>query len=143
MPKSTNTCNNILALIYNATTWNGVAENDTSSPIVNIYMALATVTGAPGDTMSTNEATYTNYARVTVARTVGGWTAPAASATSNAAAIDYAQCGITGNTVVAAKTGVAVGASDVLHYGDLNAPITVSSLIRPTFDIGAVTITEA
>jgi len=143
MPKSTATCNSILALIYNATTWNGVAENDTTSPITDIYMALATVTGAPTDTMSTNEATYTNYARQTVVRTTSGWDAPSGGATANTAAIDYPQCGVTGNTIVAAKTGVAVGASQVLHYGDLNASIAVSSLIRPTFDIGAVTITEA
>lgn len=143
MPKSTNTCNNFLALLYNATPWANIADNAAASPVTNIYMALATVTGAVGDTMSTNEATYTNYVRVTVARTTGGWTAPAASATSNAAAIDFAQCGVTGNTIVAAKTGKAAGASDVFHYGDLNSPIAVSSLIRPTFDIGAVTITEA
>jgi len=143
MPKSTATCNSILALIYNATTWNGVAENDTTSPITDIYMALATVTGAVSDTMSTNEATYTNYTRQAVVRTTSGWTAPSGGATANAAAIDYPQCGVTGNTIVAAKTGVATGASQVLHYGDLNASIAVSSLIRPTFDIGAVTITEA
>jgi hypothetical protein len=143
MPKSTNTCNNILALIYNATTWANVAINATASPITDIYLALATVTGAVSDTMSTNEATYTNYARQTVVRTTSGWTAPSGSSTSNVAAVDFPQCGVTGNTIVAAKTGKAVGASDVFHYGDLNAPITVSNLIRPTFDIGAITITEA
>lgn len=143
MPKSSNTCNNILALIYNATTWANVAINATSSPITDIYLALATVTGSPSDTMSTNEATYTNYARQTVVRTTSGWTAPSGSSTSNVAAVDFPQCGVTGNTIVAAKTGKAAGASDVFHYGDLNAPITVSNLIRPTFDVGAITISES
>lgn len=142
MPKSTSACNSILALIYNATTWADVAENDTTSPMTDIEMALATVTGAVADTMSTNEATYTNYVRQTVVRTTLGWDAPSGGATANAAAIDYPQCGVTGNTIVAAKTG-KTGAGQVFHYGDLNAPIAVSSLIRPTFDIGAVTITEA
>lgn len=142
MPKSTSACNSILALIYNATTWADVAENDTTSPMTDIEMALATVTGAVADTMSTNEATYTNYVRQTVVRTTLGWDAPSGGATANAAAIDYPQCGVTGNAIVAAKTG-KTGAGQVFHYGDLNAPIAVSSLIRPTFDIGAVTITEA
>jgi len=143
MPKSTSICNNFLALLYNATTWANVATNATSSPITDIYLALSTVTGAPADTMSTNEATYTNYVRKTVVRSTLGWTAPSGASTSNAASVDFAQCGVTGNTIVAAKTGKAVGASEVFHYGDLNAPITVSNLIRPTFDIGAITITEA
>lgn len=142
MPKSTSACNDILALIYNATTWADIAENDTTSPMTDITIALAKVTGAPADTMSTNEADYTNYVRKLVARTVVGWTVPSGGSTSNAVAIDYAQCGVTGNTIVAAKTG-KTGAGEVFHYGDLNAPIIVSSLIRPTFDIGAVTITEA
>lgn len=142
MPKSTSACNSILALIYNATTWADVAENDTTSPMTDIEIALAKVTGAAGDTMATNEADYTNYVRQTVVRSTLGWDAPSGGATANAAAIDYPQCGVTGNTIVAAKTG-KTGAGQVFHYGDLNAPIAVSSLIRPTFDIGAVTITES
>lgn len=143
MPKGTTSCNNILALIYNATAWANVADNAAASPITNIYLALATASGAPSDTMSTNEATYTNYVRQTVARTTSGWTAPSGGSTSNVAVINYAQCGVTGNTITSGKTGVATGASAVLHYGDLNAPIIVSNLIRPTFDPGAVTITES
>lgn len=143
MPKSTNTCNNFLALLYNATAWANVADNAASSPITTISVALSTVTGAVGDTMSTNEATYTNYARQTVARTTGGWAVPASRATSNAAQITFPQCGASGNTITSAKTGKAAGASDVYHYGDLNAPISVSNLIQPVFAIGAMTITEA
>jgi hypothetical protein len=142
MGKSTNTCNNFLALLYNATPWANIADNAASSPITDIHFAVAKVTGAVGDTMSTNECDFTNYARQTMARSVAGWTAPASRATSNAAAITFPQCGVTGNTVVAAKTGKAAGASDVFHYGDLNAPVILSNLIRLVFDIGAVTITE-
>lgn len=143
MPKSTNTCNNFLALVYNATAWANIADNAASSPITNIYVALATVTGAVGDTMSTNEATYTNYVRQTVVRSTSGWVAPASRATSNAAQITFPQCGASGNTITSAKAGKATGASDVFHYGDLNASIAVSNLIQPVFAIGAVTITES
>lgn len=143
MPKGTNVCNNFLALLYNGTTWANVAINATASPITDIYMALANVTGAPGDTMSTSETAYTNYVRQTIVRSTLGFTAPSGAATSNAAAVNYPQCGVTGDTIVAAKLGKAAGASDVFHYGDLNSPVAVSNNIRLTFDIGDITITEA
>ena len=143
MPKSTSVCNKILALIYNATPWANIADNASSSPIANITMALKTASDTPTSTMSTGETVYTNYARVSVARTTGGWTAPSAGATSNVAVINYAQCGVTGATITSAATGVGAGAVDILHYGDLNASIAVSNLIRPTFDPGSVTITES
>lgn len=144
MPKSTVTCNNFLALLYNATPWANIADNASASPITLIHVALAKVTGAPTDTMSTNEADYTNYVRLTTNRATGagGWTAPSGGAISNVSALTYAQCGVTGNTIVAAKTGKAAGASEVFHYGDLNAPVVVSNLIRVVFDPGAATITE-
>lgn len=142
MPKSTASSNAIMALIYNATTWANVAENASASPITDIYVALATASGAVSDTMSTNEATYTNYARQSVARSTGGWTVPVAGATTNVGAVTFPACGVTGNTITSAKTGTATGASTVLHYGDLNAPIIVSNLIQPVFAINAITITE-
>lgn len=143
MPKGTTACNNILALMYNATAWADVAENDSSSPAAVIQMALATASYAASDALNADEATYTNYVRQTPARTTGGWTAPSGGATSNAAAIEYPQCGASGNTIVAAATGKGAGAGELWHYGDLNASIAVSNQIQPRFPIGAVTITEA
>lgn len=143
MPKATVTCNNIVGLYYNATAIANIADNAAASPLASITMALSTVTGAPADTMATNLATYTNYANQTIVRTTSGWTAPSGGATSNAAAIEFPQCGASGNTITSAKTGKGTGAVDVFHYGDLNASITVSNLIQPRFAIGGVTITEA
>ena len=68
MPKGTSACNAILALIYNATAWANVADNAASSPLTNIAMALATASYTGASTLATNESTYTNYARVNVAR---------------------------------------------------------------------------
>lgn len=42
MPKSTTVCNAILALIFNATTWNNVAENDSTSPATALDIAFHT-----------------------------------------------------------------------------------------------------
>lgn len=143
MPKSTNTCNNILALIYNATPWANIADNAAASPITTTPMALATASYSVSSTLSSNETAYTNYVRQTPARTTGGWTAPSGGATSNAAAIEYPQCGITGATITSAAVGKGAGAADIFHYGDLNSPIAVSNQIQPRFPIGAVTITES
>lgn len=142
MPKSTTTCNNMLGLYYNATAIANIADNAAASPIATVYVALATASYSASSTMSSNETAYTNYVRQSTARTTGGWTAPAAGATSNAAAIEFPQCGVTGATITSAATGKTTGAADIFHYGDLNASIAVSNQIQPRFPIGAVTITE-
>jgi len=143
MPKSTTTSNSIVALIYNATPIANIADNAASAPTTNVYIALATASYTVASTMSSNETVYTNYVRQFAARTTAGWTAPASGATSNVASIEFPQCGVTGATITSACTGKATGASNIFHYGDLNASIAVSNLIQPRFPIGAVTITEA
>ena len=143
MPKATTTCNNILALIYNATAWANIADNAAASPITNIYMALATASYSAASNAGSNETVYTNYVRQAVARSVAGRTAPSGGSTSNAAAIEYPQCGVTGATITSACTAKATGASDIFHYGDLNSPIAVSNQIQPRFPIGSATVSEA
>lgn len=144
MPKSTATCDDIVGLYYNATPIANIADDASASPLANIYVALHTASLTPAATQSTSETAYTNYARVAVARTTGGWSAPASGATSNVAAIEFAQCGVTGATITTASTGKASsGATDIFHYGDLNASITVSNAIQPRFPAAAATITEA
>lgn len=143
MPKATATCNNIVGLYYNATPIANIADNAAASPITLVYVALATASYSVSSTLASNETVYTNYVRQSTARTTGGWTAPSGGATSNVAAIEYPQCGVTGATITSAATGKSTGAADVFHYGDLNAPIAVSNQIQPRFPIGAVTITEA
>lgn len=144
MPKSTSICNSLLALLYNATAWAFIADNAASSPKTLVYMSLHTASLTAGNTQSTSETVYTNYARVSVARTTGGWTAPSGGATGNTAQITFAQCGITGATITTAAIGAdPSGAGIIYHYGDLNAPIAVSNQIQPIFPIGNVTITES
>ena len=85
MPKSTATCNSILALIFNATAWADIAENDSSTPATNLYLSLHTADPGVGNNQTTNETSYTNYARIAVARTTIGWDVPSGGATANAA----------------------------------------------------------
>lgn len=142
MPKSTTTCNNFLNLLYRAIAWANIADNAAASPVTNVRMRLATASYAATDTGDADEATYTNYASQDVARSGVGWNAASGGAIDNAAAIEFPQCGVTGNTITSACTSKAAGASDIFHYGDLNASIAVSNQIQPRFAAGAVTITE-
>jgi hypothetical protein len=143
MPKSAYICNASLALIYNGTPIPNIADNAASSPITQIPIALATASYTDTSTMATNEATYTNYVRQNTVRGTLGWTAPTTKSTNNVVPVEYPQCGLTGNSITSAASGVGPGAADILHYGDLNAPIAVSNQIQPRFPAGAITISEA
>ena len=64
----------LLKLILNATAIANVADNAASSPLTNLYLSLHTSDPGTSGNQTTNEAAYTSYARVAVARTSGGWT---------------------------------------------------------------------
>ena len=143
MPKSTATCNSILALIFNATAWADIAENDTSSPIGNLYLSLHTADPGVGNNQTTNETSYTNYARIAVARTTIGWDVPSGGATANAALAQFAQCGVTGATITHVAIGTASsGAGTVLYAGALSSSLAVANGIQPQFAAGALDVTE-
>lgn len=144
MPKSTSASNSILALIFNATAWADLAENDGSSPATDLYVSLHTADPGVGGSQTTNEAAYTNYARVAVVRTTSGWDAPSGGATANAALIQFPQCGVTGATITHVAIGKAVsGTGLVLYAGALNSSLAVANLIQPQFAAGALDVTEA
>ncbi len=143
MPKSTATCNSILALIFNATAWADIAENDSSAPATNLYLSLHTADPGVGNNQTTNETEYTNYVRIAVARTTGGWDAPASGATANAALAQFAQCGVTGATLTHVAIGTASsGAGTVLYAGALSSSLAVANGIQPQFAAGALDVTE-
>lgn len=141
MSKGNNTENNILLLIFNATTWANVAINATSSPITDIAVALHTADPGEAGTQSTSEATYTSYARVNVARTSGGWTVTNNSV-SPAANISF-PAGTGGSGTVthfsAGKTGG--GATDIYYSGTVTPNIVTGNGITPILTT-ASTITE-
>lgn len=144
MPKSTDTSNKIINLMYRATAWANVADNAASSPLTNTYVALHTADlTAATNQQSEDETSYTNYTRQAVARSTG-WNAATGGATANAATISFPQCGATGATLTHVSTGVgSSGTSAVWHYGALNSSLAVANGITPQFAAGALTITEA
>lgn len=135
MSKSNTTENDFLLYTFNATafSWNA---------LTNLYVALHTADPGEAGTAVTSEATYTSYARVTVARTAGGWTISNPTA-SNAALISFPAC--TGGTNTITHVSVVTttsGAGQILYSGALNASLAVSTGITPQFAPGALTITE-
>jgi hypothetical protein len=145
MPKGTVTCNNILGLYYNATAIANIADNASASPITSVYVQLHSATPGASGTQATNEASFTDSARVATARGTGGtgWSAPSGGAISNNGLIQGPVCGVTGQTQTYVSTGKgASGATDIFHFGALNDSLAVSLNIRWQFDAGGLTVTE-
>lgn len=144
MPKSTSASNSILALIFNATTWNLIAENDSTSPATNLYLSLHTADPGVGGSQTTNETSYTNYARIAIPRTTGGWDAPSGGATANAALAQFAQCGASGATLTHVAIGTdSSGTGLVLYAGALTSSLAVANGIQPQFAAGALDVQES
>lgn len=110
---------------------------------------VALYTASPGESgsgSSANEATYTSYARVNVARTAGGWTV-SGNTVSNAAKITFPACTGGSNTIthfaiLGDSSDAGAGNELMLFWGALTTPLAVSTGITPEFAIGALTITE-
>jgi len=139
MSISDTTENAILNLVFRAVAWANYADNAATTPETNIITALHTAD--PGDTgaQNTSESAYTNYVRVNVARTTGGWTAAAAGSVSPAANIDFASSGAAGTTITHFSTGKSGGgASAILWSGTVTPNIAIgASGIIPRLTTGS------
>ena len=114
--------NSLALLIYNATNWSLIADNTATTPLTNIWVALHTADPGETGTAVTNEATYTNYARVAVARSGSGWTVSGTDPTQvvNAATITFPACGATGNTITHWSTVTTTsGAGTIINKGPI------------------------
>lgn len=117
---------NLLLLIFNATTYASMAQNATSSPYTNLFVSLHTASPTATGAQTTNEAAYTSYARVAVTRTSGGWTVTNNSVspvgtisfpTSSGGSETETYFGIGTNTT---------GAGNLLYFGTISPNIVVS-----------------
>lgn len=135
MGKSNATETDILNLIFNGTAlpWNANT---------NLYVSLHTADPGEAGNQSTSEAAYTGYARVTVARTAGGWTVSGGQA-SNTALIQFPQC--TGGSATCTHVAIGTassGAGQIIYSGALTAALSVSTGIQPQFAASALVTTE-
>lgn len=111
--------NDLLKLIFNATAIANLADNAVGSPLASLFVALHTADPGEAGDQTNSEATYTGYARVTTARTTGGWTV-ANNQVINAVTITFPNCTAGTSTVTHWSIGVAAsGPSKILYNGPI------------------------
>ena len=139
--KTTVFANALLKLLLQATAIANVADNAATAPITNTYVSLHTADPGVGGTQSTNETTYTSYARQAVARSSGGWTVTNNVANPVANIVFPIS---TGGTPAITHFGVGTavsGATSLWWSGTVTPNITVSTSVVQTLTTGS-TITE-
>lgn len=126
MSKSNVFENDLLLLVFNNTNISlvGDATGLRGSTVAgSLYVSLHTAEPGEAGDQTTNETAYTNYARVAVARSGAGWTV-STNSVSNAAAIAFALCGLTGATITHFGIGTdSSGAGKLLYSGPLGTVI--------------------
>jgi hypothetical protein len=130
----------ILDLLFNGTAIPNLAVNTAASPATTLTIALHTAD--PGETgiQTTNETAYTGYARVTVARTSGGWVRTGSSM-SPVSSIDFGECtALPGATITHASIGTGVS-NNIMYKGPLSPTIAMAVGVIPRIK-NTSTITE-
>lgn len=124
--------NDLAKLIFQAVAIANIADNAVTSPLTSLYLALHTADPGAAGTQSTNEISYTGYARVAIVRTSSGWTVTA-NVINPAANIDFGEMTAgTGGTVTHVSVGIASsGATKILLRGTLTPNIVVANGVTP------------
>lgn len=143
----TNEAENLLVLLlFQNANWANIGDATGlrgSTTAGSFFISLHTAD--PGETgdQTTSEAAYTSYARVAVARSSGGFTV-AADTASNAAAVTFPAC--TGGSATCTHFGIGTASTAAGHLvasGALTASLAVTNGITPSFAIGAMTAVAA
>lgn len=134
----------LLDLLFLNVDWANIGDAgglQNSATAGSFYISLHTSDPGEAGDQSTNEASYTGYARVAVARTAGGWTR-SVSTISNTALVQFAQC--TGGSATVTHFGIGTdlsGAGNLILKGALTSSLSISNGIQPQFAAGAMTAT--
>src|SRR4029077_11711644 len=140
---NTNTAGLLKALLQATFTDLSTLLANAASPLTVLYVSLHTADPTASGSQNSNEVGYSNYARVSVARTTGGWTLTGETIT-NAATVSFPACGATGATAAYFGIGTAAsGAGTLLYAGPLTSSLSISNGITPSFAAGQISITEA
>jgi hypothetical protein len=135
---------NLLNLLFVNTDWANIGDAgglQNSAAAGSFYISLHS--GDPGEagSQTTSEVAYTGYARVAVARTVGGWTVSGAQV-SNTALVQFPQC--SGGSATATHFGIGTdssGAGNLILKGALTSSLAISNGIQPQFAAAALVAT--
>jgi hypothetical protein len=131
--KGSSYANSLLLLIFNGTTFTGVAQNATSSPLIQFWLSLHTGDPTAAGTQASNEVAYTGYARVGVNRSTG---AGGLTVTTNSVALgsltSFNPC--TAGSATAQWFGIGTassGAGVLLYAGPITPNIPISAGVTP------------
>jgi hypothetical protein len=134
----------LLTLYFNNTDHANVGDAggiQNSASAGSFYISLHTADPTETGTQTSSEATYTDYARVAVARSGAGWTV-SGNNVSNAAAITFPPASGGSSTVTHFGIGSdATTAGNLFFKGALGAPLAVTTGITPSFAIGDLDVT--
>ena len=133
--------NDILKLVFNATAIANIADNAAASPLTNLFVALHTDDPGEAGDQTTSEIAYTSYARVSVARTSGGWTVTGNSVSPVANISFPAGTGGSGTATHASVGTLVSGAGKILYKGTVTPNIVCGNGITPVLTT-ASTVTE-
>lgn len=133
--------NAILALVFNGTAWANYADNAAGTPQTQISLTLHTADPGDAGNQSTSETAYTGYARLTPARSTGGWTVSGSSPTQAAlaAAQNFGACTAGTATITNFTTGkTGGGATAILWSGTVSPNIAVANGVTPQLTTATV-----
>lgn len=133
--------NDWLKLVFNAQAIPNIADNAAVSPLTDLYVSLHTADPGEAGDQSTNEISYTGYARVAVARPAG-WTVTDNSVSPAADIVFGEMTAGVGGTATHAIVGTAASAAGkILYKGTISPTIVVGNGVTPTIKAGS-TISE-
>ncbi len=132
----------LLDLVFLNTDWANIGDASglqNSATAGSFYVSL--LEGDPGETGAvTSESTYTDYARVAVARSGAGWTR-STSTISNTALVSFPASSGGSSTVTHFGIHTASsGSGNMILYGALAASRTITSGNTPQFAAGQLTV---
>ena len=108
------------------------------------YIGLHTADPGEAGAQNTSEATYTGYARVSVARSTAGWTVTGTAPTTvaNDSTVTFGACSAGSSSCTHFSIGSdASGAGNLFMAGALTGTLAVSAGVTPSFAAGALTAT--
>lgn len=142
MAKGATFDNDFLKLIFNATNISLLADNTATTPLTNLFVSLHTADPTSAGNQTSSEISYTGYARVSVARTSGGWTVSTNTVVPAATITFGAMTAGAGGTVTNWAIGTATsGTGKILWTGTVTPNIVVSNGVTPALTT-ASTVTE-
>ncbi len=120
-----------LKLILQAVGIANLAINATVAPLTQLFISLHTASPGVGGDQTTNEATYTGYTRIPVARTAGGW-AVVGNVANPLADITFPICSAGAETIRFMGIGSLVSGAGALYwYGGITPNIAVAVGVTP------------